>query len=348
MLGVTVASHWNTVVNMNAAIDWGICQHCFDEVNQFNSKSGEVGRAALGAVDQLFGALISGDQQKVQRPKPQPSVDVRDTLAVTPKTEPTAGNASPVLKKPLTSAAPGVPTEQKPLSQMERVVDTFVAPTKTFTDLRRSANWLMPWVVLTIASLAMIAVADKKLGMEKIVENQLALQPKQAAQLDSLSPDQRAARMETIIKFNRVVAYAYPVLLVIILAIVAGVLLGSFNFGLGTELTFNQCLGVCMYASLPGIFKALIAILAIAVGGGEAFTFQNPIASNLSGLVDPSSHFLYAIATAVDVFTIWTLVLSGIGFACLTKVKRGTSMAVVFGWWLVVVLAGAGLSAAFS
>ena len=45
---------------------------------------------------------------------------------------------------------------------------------------------------------------------------------------------------------------------------------------------------------------------------------------------------------SVDIFTIWTLVLTGIGFSCITKVKRGTCMGVVFGWWVVVVLVGAG------
>ena len=134
----------------------------------------------------------------------------------------------------------------------------------------------------------------------------------------------------------------------IIIAIMAGVLLGTFNFGFGQRLTFNQCMAISMYASLPGIIKALIAILAISVGGGEAFTFQNPIASNLSALVDPSSHFLYSIATSLDVFTIWAIALTGLGYGCVTKLKRGTCMAVAFGWWAVVVLGGAGLAAAFA
>ncbi|MGB8890324.1 MAG: YIP1 family protein [Candidatus Korobacteraceae bacterium] len=246
------------------------------------------------------------------------------------------------------SAVSGAPLEQKPLSEIERVVDTFMAPSKTFTDLRRSANWLIPWLLLSIASVALVLVVDKKLGMEKVVENQMALQPKQAARLDQLSPEQRATQIQTIVKFNRVIAYAYPAVLVIVLAIIAAVLMASFNFGFGAELTFNQSLAVCMYASLPTILKALIAMLAIAVGGGESFTFQNPVASNLSGLVDPSSHFLYSIATSVDIITIWTLVLTGIGISCLTKIKRGTCLGVVFGWWAVVVLVGAGISAAFS
>jgi hypothetical protein len=247
-----------------------------------------------------------------------------------------------------TPAISGAPIEQKPLSEVERVVDTFVAPSKTFTDLRRSANWLVPFVLLSIASIALVVVVDKKLGMEKVVENQMALQPKAAARLDQLSPEQRAAQIQTVVKFNRIISYVYPVLLLIILAIIAAILMATFNFGFGTELTFNQCLAVSMYASLPGILKALIAMLVVGMGGGENFTFQNPVASNLGALVDPSSHFLYAIATSLDVITIWTLILTGIGFSCLTKVKRGTCLAVVFGWWAVVVLAGAAIGAAFS
>jgi hypothetical protein len=248
----------------------------------------------------------------------------------------------------MSSATPAVPIEEKPLSEPERVVDTFIAPSKTFTDLRRSANWFVPWLLLAIASVGMVWVVDKKLGMEKVVENQMVLQPKQAARLDQLPSEQREAQIQTIVKYNRVIAYAYPVIIVLILAIIAAVLMATFNFGFGAEVSFNQSLAVCMYASLPGIVKLLIAILAISVGGGEGFTFQNPVASNLAGLVDPSSHFLYSVATSLDIFTIWTLALTGIGFACLTKVKRGTCMAVVFGWWAVVVLAGAGIGAAFS
>jgi hypothetical protein len=249
----------------------------------------------------------------------------------------------------MSSAGTVPPMEQPPLSEVERVVDTFVAPSKTFTDLRRSASWWVPWILLSIASVAMVVVADKKLGMEKVVENQMALSPKQQARLDQLSPDQRAEQIQTIVKVNRIIGYVYPVIILIILAIMAAVLLGTFKLGFGaTNLTFHQAMAISMYASLPGLVKVLIAILAISVGGGEAFTFQNPVASNLGALVDPSNHFLYAIATSLDVFSLWTVFLTGLGYACVTKLKRGTAMGVVFGWWAVVVLAGAGFSALFS
>jgi hypothetical protein len=246
-----------------------------------------------------------------------------------------------------TTAASPTP-EPSPLSQAERVVDTFLAPGKTFTDIRRSASWWLPWLLTAIVGWAMVYVVDKKIGIEKVVENQMAMSPKQAAKLDQLPPDQRAAKMETVVKFNRVIAYAFPLISLVIAAVIAGVLLGTFSFGLGAELKFKHCMAVTLYSWLPGVIKALIAILAVSIGGGEGFTFQNPVASNLSGLVDPSSHFLYALATSLDLFTLWSLVLAGIGYSCLTKVKRGTCMGVVFGWWAVVVLAGAGIGALFA
>ena len=112
----------------------------------------------------------------------------------------------------MSSASSIAPAEQPSLSEVERVADTFVAPSKTFTDIRRNATWWVPWILLAIASLAMVTVVDKKLGMEKVVENQMALSPKQAEKLDQLPPEQRAAQLQTIVKFNRVIAYSYPVI----------------------------------------------------------------------------------------------------------------------------------------
>ncbi len=256
--------------------------------------------------------------------------------------------ADRVQENRMSSAAPVVPPSPPALSEAERVIDTFVAPTRTFTDLRRSSNWLVPAVLLVISAIAMVWVADMKIGFQKIVDNQLVMQPKQAEALDKLTPEDRAKKMETIVKVNRIISYFSPVIVLIFLIIVAAVLLGTFNFGLGAELTFNQCIAVTMFASLPGIIKALLAIVVILLGATGNFTFQNPIASNLSGLVDPTSHFLYTLLLSIDVFTIWTLALAGIAFSCLTKVSRATCLAVVFGWWLVFILSTSALGAAFS
>jgi len=248
-------------------------------------------------------------------------------------------------------STPAAAAEQVPaLSQVERVVDTFVAPSKTFTDIRRSASWWLPWLLSAIIGGAMVYIVDKKVGMEKVVENQLQLSPKQAARLDQLSPDQRAAQIELQAKITRNFSYGFSLVTLIILAVMAGVLLATFKFGFGADnLTFWQAFAISNYAWLPGCIKALLVILTLSISGGENFTFQNPLASNLGGLFDPnSSHFLYSVASSIDVFNLWILVLTGIGYSCVTRLKRGTCMGVVFGWWAVVTLGGAAIGSLFS
>jgi hypothetical protein len=248
----------------------------------------------------------------------------------------------------MSSAATTVPSESRPLTEVERVADTFIAPTKTFTDIRRNTSWWLPWLLGAIVGSGLVFVVDKKVGMEKVSENRLALTPKQAAKLDQLPPDQRARQMEIAAKFTRYVGYSFPMFNLLLVAIIAAVLMGTFNFGFGAELKFAQCYAVSMYAFLPGVIKALLAMLIVVATGGESFTFENPVASNLGGIVDPSSTFLYAVASSIDVFNIWILILTAIGYSCLTRVKRSTCCAVIFGWWIVNTLVWAAFGAVFS
>lgn len=234
------------------------------------------------------------------------------------------------------------------LSQAERVIDTFVAPGKTFTDIRRSSSWWLPWLIGAIVGLALVYVIDTKVGMEKVVENQIQLSPKASARMDKLPPDQRDAQMETQAKITRNFSYGFSVITLVVLAVVAAVLLATFKFGFGAQLTFGQAFAISNYAWLPGCIKALLVILTVSISGGENFTFQNQLASNLGAFLDPKgSHFLYSVASSIDVFTIWILILHGIGYQCVTRLKRGTCMGVVFGWWAVVTLVGAAIGSLF-
>jgi hypothetical protein len=248
----------------------------------------------------------------------------------------------------MSSATSALPSEDRPLSEVERVVDTFVAPTKTFTDIRRSASWWLPWLLGAIVGIALAYVVEIKVGLDKVAENHLALTPKQAAQLDRLPPDQRATAMERAVKLTRYIAYGFSLVKLLIVAVIAALLLGTFKLGFGAELKFGQCYAVSMYAFLPEIVKAVLAILIVLATGGEGFVFDNPVASNLGGLVNPNSAFLYSVASSIDVFNIWVLVLTAIGYSCITKVKRSTCYGVIFGWWIFNILFWAGLAAAFS
>lgn len=250
----------------------------------------------------------------------------------------------------MAAAAAVPPQEPAPLSEGQRLFDTFIAPSKTFTDLRRSASWWAPFLISAIVSLMFVYVVDQKVGLRKVAENQLQLQPKQAERIESLPADQREKAMQQQVTVTKAISFGYPLIILLWSAIVAAVLLATLKFGASADIKFKTLYALVIYAGLPGIFKGLLAALSLLAGvSSDSFTFQNPVATNPGYFIDPvASPVLYRLLTAFDVFIIWTLVLTAIGITCISKVKTGTAFAVVFGWYVVLTLFGVGIAAAFS
>jgi hypothetical protein len=245
---------------------------------------------------------------------------------------------------------PAPVSEPAPLSEPARLLNTFIAPSKTFTDLRRSAAWWAPFLISLVVSLIFVAVVDQKVGFLKVVENQLRTRPKQAERIEQLPAADRERVMQQQVSITKGISYGFPVLILAWNAIVAAVLLATLKFGFSADVKFKTLFALVIYASLPGILKALLAALSLVAGvSGDSFTFQNPVATNPGYFIDPAaSPALYSLLTSFDVFTIWTLALGAIGITCISKVKSSAAFGVVFGWFAVLVLFGVGMAAAFS
>jgi hypothetical protein len=241
-------------------------------------------------------------------------------------------------------------TGTAPLSEPARILNTFIAPSKTFTDLRRNASWWGPFLLMVVFSIAFVYVGGQKVGFRKIMENQMRAQPKQQARLESLPPDQREQQMQQGEKVTRIISYVFPVINLIILVFIAALMFATFKFAAGADIKFKVALAIVMYATLPGLLRVLLAILSLLTGASpDSFTFQNPVATNPGYFLNPAdSPFLYSLASSLDIFLIWTLVLTAIGFTYVSKVKRGTAFAIVFGWWLILSVVGASMAALFS
>lgn len=252
------------------------------------------------------------------------------------------------------AAAPVIPAspapETAPLSEGARIVDTFIAPSKTFTDIGRNASWWAPFILISVAALAFFMVIGQKITFRKVVENQIQASPKAAERMDKLAPDQREHSLEMQAKGTEYFTYGYPVVMLIFDLIIAVLLFATFTFGAGVDVKFKTALAIVIYAGLPGVLKLLLSIVSILAGASpDSFSLQNPVASNPAYFMNPlDSPFLYKIASGLDIFLMWTLVLTSIGFTCVSKVKKGTSYAIVFGWWIVFTLGGAALGAMFS
>jgi Yip1 domain len=249
-----------------------------------------------------------------------------------------------------TTPVPPAPSEPAPLSEGARLLDVFIAPTKTFTDLRRSAMWWAPYLILVIVSIAYTHAVDKHIGFQKVVDNQIQMSPKASERMDRMSPEDRERQIHGQVIGTRYFSYGYGILILIWNVVVALILFATFKLAAGAEIKFKTSLAIVMYASLPLIFRSILAIASILAGvNADAFNIQNPVATNLGYFLDPSSsRFLYGIGSAVDIFMIWALVLTAIGFTCVSKIKRSTAMLTVFGWYALVFICLAAVGAAFS
>jgi hypothetical protein len=251
---------------------------------------------------------------------------------------------------PTPPVAPAPTPETTKLSEGARIINTFIAPSKTFTDLRRSAMWWAPFLLMAIISTAFVYAVDQKIGFRKVTENQVQMSPKQSAQLDNLPADQRETQMQQRTTGTKYFSYFFPVITLIIWLIIATLLFATFKFAAAADVTFKVSLAIVIFAALPGALKTLLATASVLAGmSPDSFSFQNPVATNPGYFMNPAENvFLYSVMSSLDIFLIWTLILTAIGFTCVSKVKRGTAFAIVFGWWVLFTLAGAGLGAAFS
>jgi hypothetical protein len=238
------------------------------------------------------------------------------------------------------------------LSQWQRVTNTFTAPSKTFEDIKRgNRSWWMPFLITVLIGYVFFAAITFRVGWATVAENAIHLNPKSEEKLSQAPPAQREMAMK-ITQYSMEGGFAAsPVLVLIGIALGSLVLWGTINLGFGGKATFGSIFAVSMFAGLPGIVKTLLGTIVIFSGAApESFNLANFAPTSVGAFMNPleTNAALYKLATALDVTSIWSMVLMGIGIAIVAGVKRSSGYIAVFGWWVLIVLITVGWAAAFS
>lgn len=239
---------------------------------------------------------------------------------------------------PAASEAPG-------MSQLQRVTSIFSAPSKTFTEIKNGkTSWWMPWLIMALVGYLFFAAVATKVTMQTVVDNQMKLlSEKQQEQMDKMPAEQREMSSKIQLYIMEGVFYAGPVFVLVIAAVVSLVLWGTINFVFGGKAKFGTIFAMWFFANLPSIFKSLLGTIVIYVSNTpESFNIKNFAPTNVGAFlpVMETNHAVYALATSLDIVTIWSLVLMSIGLATVAGVKRTSGYIAVFGWWAIVVLFG--------
>ena len=242
------------------------------------------------------------------------------------------------------------PQEPAPLSEPQRIIDTFIAPSKTFADLRRNASWWGPFVLVVIVSFLFCYTVDQKVGFRKVAENLLQQSPKQAERIESLPADQREKVMKQQTTGTKYFSYGISVIAILIYLIIAGVLYATVKFGANADVQFKTMFALVIYTRLPELLRAVLSALSLLAGvSTDAFNLRNPLAVNPGYFIDATgSATLRTLLSSFDIITFWVLILLSMGITSIAKVKRGTAFAIVFGWYAFAMLCFVALAAATS
>jgi Yip1-like protein len=236
---------------------------------------------------------------------------------------------------------------ESPKSLGARLVGVFFSPGETFADIARKPDFLAPLILLTVASIAVTETMLAKIGIERIVRQQIERSNRAA----SMSPDQMQQTVEQGARVGGIIAHVsgvlgVPIFLVIIAAV--GMLIMSAIFG--SPVSFKTALSLTCYASMVSLLGSLMAIAMILFGDPEHFNPQSPMPSNPGFFLDPgTSKPLVALAGSLDIFSFWLMALLGIGFSAASakKAKTLSVFLVFFALWAVVVLIKVGIAVAF-
>lgn len=253
-------------------------------------------------------------------------------------------------------ATPVQPTAPEPagpgLSEPSRLINVFIAPKKTFEDLKRNSSWWVPWLVTGVFIIIFGVVAVQKIDIARFLQQQIDKSPAAQKRLEQATPEQRAKGLEIQAMGTKVVFYIYPVFTLIGGVIIAAILMAVFNFLLGAEVPFQRAMAVVFYSYIPWIISTVLLTISLLVSSdANTIDLTNPMPTNPGFFMDPlGNKFVYAIASSLDIFSLWTVALLGLGFATASsnrKPNTGTGITTMFVVFFIFVLGRAAWRALF-
>lgn len=226
------------------------------------------------------------------------------------------------------------------MSEGRRLLSVFVAPNELFTDLGERPRWLVPFIILILAA----AVASLLPRLLLPTEVWLDAMRQQLPGGVEMSQEQIAVAMTTM---RSPVSVALNALGGILIsgggAILATLFFWALFSILGGKISFTRSFAVVSYSSLIKVLgMVLIVTLTLIL---QRLDIQTSFA--LLPVLKPNT-YLYRLAAQIDFFTVWRLIIMGLGFSVVANVPKVKSYLSVIIPWILLSLAMAALRFGFS
>jgi len=237
----------------------------------------------------------------------------------------------------MTPNAAASPPDAPPDHLLSRLVGVVLSPRDTFQRIVARPRWFGALALITLA------VAAASFAMLSTETGQVALLDQQVRQAESfgqtISDEQYAAMERSGPIMRYFVAGSQVVFIPLVTLLLAGLLFGVFNAGLGGDASFAQMLAVVAHS---GAVTLLQQVFVIPLNFARAsLSSATNLGVFVQGVLEETS-FLARFLGAIDLFIVWWLVVLAIGLGVLYRRRTqpiAAGLLVTYGIIAVVIAA---------
>lgn len=233
-------------------------------------------------------------------------------------------------------------------SSWGRLIGILVAPGETFRSIAERPTWLPPLLVLALLAGAVGLVLQVRTDPEEMVREQFEMLKVDVPQeqIDKAVEDAENRTTAARIGLAAIGAVGQPVAC----AIVAVLFWIGFKL-FGSEMDYLRSLATTLHGYVPLAVASLINLPLMFTR--DTLTFEEAtsggvLVSSLKALApEDASAVTEVLLGSFDLFTVWTLILLGIGYREVAKVSPAVASGIVILFWLIFVMGKVGIAAAF-
>jgi hypothetical protein len=223
----------------------------------------------------------------------------------------------------------------------------YVAPGRAFRGIAARPRWDAPLALAIAVGLVFTAVWISRADAVEFMRAQM----EEAGAMERIAPEKRAEVLRGQAMWFTAFAWVQPLFLVpLACAALAALFLGVYRFFYAADLRFAQSFAVVVwtYAAYK-LVAAPLNLLVMSLTGEWSVDPESALHANLGALLDRATAPppLYALASSLDLLTLWALALLSIGYAAAIGTRAWTAAWGVLVPWGAWLLGGAALAALF-
>lgn len=211
------------------------------------------------------------------------------------------------------------------MSFVNRLIWIFISPSRVFADIRSgSVSWWQPWLWLSILATVAAYIA------------QPAQRAVTALNLRDLPPEQVEQQLEMMDRFGWLFPLPTPFLVLLFGAALSGLTYVLVTI-ISSNAKFKQYFTIVLYGGVIGVVSTLLSSILVHLRGVENIrtAMDAQISLGLGFLAPEGNSLLFAVLSTVEVFTIWSLVVIGLGLMRVFDMTRNQAIACVIPWWVI-------------